>query len=39
VAVADSSEIRRALLGLLLGAALGALIGLMGRRGGSGRAS
>jgi hypothetical protein len=30
---ADSSEIRRALLGLLLGIALGALIGLMGRRG------
>jgi hypothetical protein len=30
---ADSSEIRRALLGLLLGVALGALIGLMGRRG------
>ena len=30
---AESSELRRALLGLLLGVALGALIGLMGRRG------
>ena len=32
---AESSEVRRALLGLLLGIALGALIGLMGRRGRS----
>ena len=39
MAVAESSEIRRALLGVLLGVALGALIGLMGRRGGSGRAA
>ena len=30
---AESSEVRRALLGFLLGIALGALIGLMGRRG------
>ena len=35
---AESSEARRALLGFLLGVALGALIGLMGRR-GPGRAA
>ena len=37
MSVADSSEVRRAILGVLLGIALGALIGLMGRRGGAGR--
>ena len=36
MSVADSSELRRALLGILLGVALGALIGLMGRRGRAG---
>lgn len=37
MSVAEGSELRRAILGVLLGLALGALIGLMGRRGGAGR--
>ena len=32
MSVAEGSELRRALLGLLLGIALGALIGLLARR-------
>ncbi len=32
MSVAEGSELRRALIGLLLGAALGALIGLLSRR-------
>ena len=32
MSAAEGSELRRALIGLLLGAALGALIGLLARR-------
>lgn len=32
MSTAESSELRRALIGLLLGVALGALIGLLSRR-------